>query len=88
VDVLRIKLRRAARKIGAKTLIIGGGVAANTALRKAVADLAERLHSACRMPEMRFCVDNAAMIAGLAQHYLKAGKIDDLDLDAHATVRR
>ncbi|KKM01587.1 hypothetical protein LCGC14_1792960, partial [marine sediment metagenome] len=35
-----------------------------------------------------YCVDNAAMTAGLAWHHLRAGKIDDLELAATATVRR
>lgn len=88
VDVLRIKLRRAARATGAKTLILGGGVAANSALREAAGKLADQLGATLRKPEMRFCVDNAAMIAGLGYHYLRAGRLDDLSLTAHATVRR
>jgi len=88
VDVLRIKLRRAARAIGARTLVLGGGVAANSALREALSHLADQLGATLRMPEMRFCMDNAAMIAGLGYHYLQAGKLDDLSLTAHATVRR
>ncbi|MGB2824561.1 MAG: tRNA (adenosine(37)-N6)-threonylcarbamoyltransferase complex transferase subunit TsaD, partial [Phycisphaerae bacterium] len=88
VDVLRIKLRRAARRVGPKTVILGGGVAANSALRSAAASLAEKLHCTLRMPDLRFCVDNAAMTAGLAYHYLQAGRIHDLSLPARATVRR
>jgi len=88
VDVLRIKLRRAAKQIGAKTLILGGGVAANTALRQAARQLAEKLHCSLRMPELHFCVDNAAMIAGLGYHYLQSGLTADYDLQAYATVRR
>ena len=80
VDVLGIKLTRAARKIGPKTLALGGGVAANSSLRGAATQLAEKLHCTLRMPEMPFCLDNAAMIAGLGSNYF--------DLEAHATVRR
>jgi N6-L-threonylcarbamoyladenine synthase len=88
VDVLRIKLRRAARLIGARTLVLGGGVAANSALRQAATELADRLGCSLRMPELRFCLDNAAMVAGLAHHYLQAGRVSDLSLPATATVRR
>ena len=88
VDVLRIKLRRAAKLTGAKTLILGGGVAANSALRAAAADLAARLGCTLRLPELRFCLDNAAMIAGLGWHLLQVGQTADLDLSAQATVRR
>ena len=88
VDVLRIKLRRAAAVTGAKTLILGGGVSANSALRVAAAELADKLNCTLRMPAMAFCVDNAAMIGGLAYGYLQAGKTSGLDLEAHATVRK
>jgi len=88
VDVLRIKLARAARKIGPRTLVLGGGVAANSALRAAAGRLAEQLHCGLRLPEMRFCLDNAAMIAGLGYNYFRMGRFAGLDLDAHATVRR
>jgi len=88
VDVLRIKLRRAAKATGARTLILGGGVAANTALRAAASDLAEGLGCTLRLPPMKYCVDNAAMVGGLAHHYLRAGRTDNLDLETRATVRR
>ena len=88
VDVLRIKLRRAAELTGAKTLILGGGVSANSALRAAAANLAGKLNCTLRMPAMEFCVDNAAMVAGLGYHYLRAGRVDGYDLPARATVRR
>ncbi len=87
VDVLRIKLRRAAEQTGARTLILGGGVAANTALREALTELASKLGATLRMPKMRYCLDNAAMIAGLGYHHLRAGRTDDLSLEARATVR-
>ena len=87
VDTLKIKLRRAVGKTGVKTLVIGGGVAANSALRAAVIELADKLGCAVRMPKMAYCVDNAAMVAGLAYHYLQAGIIADLTLAARPTVR-
>ncbi len=88
VDVLRIKMRRAINLTGARTLIIGGGVSANSALRAEAAELAQKLGCTLRLPKMAYCVDNAAMIAALGYHYLQAGKIDDLLLSARATVRR
>ena len=88
VDVLKIKLRRAAKLVGARSLVLGGGVAANTALRAGITELATKLRCTLRLPEFRFCLDNAAMIAGLGYHHLKAGRVADLELDAHATVKR
>ena len=88
VDVLKIKLRRAARFAKARTLILGGGVAANSVLRQALTELADRMHCTLRLPELRFCLDNAAMVAGLAWHYLDAPAAGGLDLEARATVKR
>ncbi len=88
VEVLRIKLRRAAKMINARTLILGGGVAANSGLRLGMSSLADKMHCTLRMPPMQYCVDNAAMIAGLGYHYLNAGRVSGLDLEARATVRK
>jgi len=88
VDVLRVKLRRAAKKAGVRMLVLGGGVTANTAWRDAAAGLADSLGCTLRLPQRCYCVDNAAMVAGLGWHLLRAGRTAGLDLDAHATVRR
>ena len=88
VDVLVTKLRRAAKLTGARTLVLGGGVSANTALRRAAGALAEELGSPLRLPAMTFTVDNAAMVAGLGYHHLLAGETAGYDLQARATVRR
>ena len=88
VDTLTIKLRRAAKLVAARSLIIGGGVAANSALRASVTTLAAKLRAAVRMPAMKYCVDNAAMTAGVAFHHLRAGMTDNLELPAQATVRK
>ncbi len=88
IDVLRIKLHRAVKLTGARTIVIGGGVSANSALRAAAAELASSLHCTLRLPALQYCVDNAAMIAGLGYHYYRLGRTSDLDLEAQATVRR
>ena len=94
VDVMRTKIKRAVtfarqdRDTNVRTLIIGGGVAANSALREAVAELGEKLDLSVRIPAMEYCTDNAAMVAGLACNLLSSGKIADLELAATATVRR
>ena len=88
VDVLRIKLRRAAQLTGAKSLIVGGGVAANSALRAACEELAGKLRCTLRLPQLKYCGDNAAMVAGLGWHYLRAGVHADLNLEAFPTAKR
>ena len=62
VDVLVEKIRRAARRYSARSVIIGGGVSANSGLRKAMAKFPLPVF----FPPMQYCTDNAAMIAGLA----------------------
>jgi N6-L-threonylcarbamoyladenine synthase len=78
IDVIAEKLKRAVRKTNAKSVIIGGGVSANRGLRAALA----RFPVPVYFPPMRYCTDNAAMSAGLAHVYRKAGKSSGLDLDA------
>jgi len=87
VDTLTIKIRRAVERFSPRTIILGGGVAANSVLRQATEDLAGKTRTTFRKPEMRFCTDNAAMIAGLGYHYLQAGQVADLGLTATATAR-
>jgi N6-L-threonylcarbamoyladenine synthase len=81
VDVLAAKAMLALEKTGLRTLCVGGGVAANHALRERLErDATERgidLHLAPR----ELCTDNAVMGA-IAFERLKAGKLESLDLDA------
>ena len=78
VEVILRKVRRAIDRVGAKSVIVGGGVSANSGLRAALKDLPVEV----RLPAMRYCTDNAAMSAGLADLALRAGKIAPLNLDA------
>lgn len=82
VDVLAAKLWKAAEVSGVRTLVVAGGVAANTALR-------ERLHSgaatrrlAIHIPSPALCGDNAAMAGMAAIHRLRRGERSGYDLAA------
>jgi N6-L-threonylcarbamoyladenine synthase len=66
VDQLVDKLARAADEAGAPTLVLGGGVAANSALRARVAALAAETSRSVFLPPAALCTDNAAMIAAVA----------------------
>lgn len=72
-DVLTLKAVRAAADVGVSTLLIAGGVAANSRLR----ELAEQRCTAAgvmlRVPRPRLCTDNGAMIASFAAHLIAAG---------------
>lgn len=65
VDTLTEKAISACLKKKARTLLIGGGVAANSALRESLLRKGEQEGVRVCFPEMMFCLDNASMIAGL-----------------------
>jgi N6-L-threonylcarbamoyladenine synthase len=88
VDVLIDRLRKIATDVQPVSVVLGGGVAANRALRAAADALGDEMGFAVRRPAMKYCTDNAAMIAGLGYHHFVAGKLAGLDLAATATVRR
>jgi N6-L-threonylcarbamoyladenine synthase len=69
VAVLAEKSLKACRKLKVKTLLIGGGVAANSALRRRLKAQAVLEGIDVFFPPMILCLDNAAMIAGLAYHW-------------------
>jgi N6-L-threonylcarbamoyladenine synthase len=79
VDVLVAKTVRAAKEKKARTVLLAGGVAANGPLRRALDKaVKEKLHKAVFVePLLRYCTDNAAMIAVAAYHRAKKGKFDD-----------
>ena len=76
----------AVAQTGIKTVVLGGGVAANSALRTALAAECERRNLAFHAAKMAYCTDNAAMIAALAFHQFNRGDVAKLDLDAHANA--
>lgn len=81
VRAIRIKIERALdRTPRVRTLVIGGGVSANTRLRAELADVATEHSLALRLPQLAYCVDNAAMIAGLASERFCRGDFDDFTL--------
>ena len=79
VDVLVDKLVGAAAETGIDTVVIGGGVAANSALRARMLELQE--HSGLRVviPPVALCTDNAAMVGAVAAYRLAADGPSPLD---------
>lgn len=77
------RLLRAVDDTGLKTVVAGGGVAANSRLREM---LAERTDIKCIFPPLKLCGDNGAMIAGVAYHFLQRGDRSGIDTTACARI--
>jgi N6-L-threonylcarbamoyladenine synthase len=85
IEVLVKKSHRAAVKIGAKTVLAGGGVACNNALREAMEEMCNNNDLSLLIAPKKYCTDNAAMVASLAYYKYKAGQFADLTLEPKAT---
>jgi N6-L-threonylcarbamoyladenine synthase len=86
VDVLVTKAIRAARTTGARSIVLGGGVAANTALRTRLAGEADVLGIPLIVPRPALCTDNGAMIGAAGVRRFAAGARSGLDLDARPSL--
>ena len=84
VDVQVSKAARALEQTGARTFCLGGGVAANPALRAAYEKLCAERDIRLIMPPLRSCGDNAGMIALVALDRFNQGKFFDYSADAFA----
>ena len=87
VDVLVEKARRAAKQVGAKALALGGGVAANSALREQFLDACTEDGLHAFLPSRSMCTDNAAMIASVGWHRLRSDGPTSLDAAADPNLR-
>ena len=84
VDCLVDRTRVALGETDAPALVVAGGVAANQAIRGALAELAERQGRRFSVPPGWLCTDNAAMIAWAGAERFAAGERDGLDVPARA----
>ena len=81
VDVLVKKTKRAADKIGAKSVLLGGGVAANSCLRDELKNMCDKVNLKLLIAPKKYCTDNAVMVASLAYYKYEAGLFADLTLE-------
>ncbi len=83
IDTLLSRLYRTVADTGITTVVAGGGVAANSYLRR---ELEARVDLRVLFPPLALCGDNAAMVAGLAWHYFQRGETDNWDIVPNSRV--
>jgi N6-L-threonylcarbamoyladenine synthase len=86
VDTLVAKSMRAVAETGARSLLLGGGVACNRELRRRLEAACAARGVALRIPSPRLCADNAAMVALVGAWSLARGASADAELDAVASL--
>ncbi len=82
LDVLVAKAHLAARANGLKTIVVGGGVAANLRLREKMGEMAMLSGTKAYFPKIEYCLDNAAMVGLSGEGLYKKGRRSDLYLSA------
>ena len=87
VEVLIKKAMRAVAQVGAEALVLGGGVAANSALRATAEVACSEAGIRCLLPSRAMCTDNAAMIGAAAWHHLAKGDVCDFSVSADPSLR-
>ncbi len=73
IDILMQKVIYATEKLKLNTIVLGGGVACNSALRNQLYNIASKYHWQIHLPAPIYCTDNAAMIA-IAGYFMKQTK--------------
>jgi len=84
VDVLATKTINAAKRLGARQIVLGGGVTANRMLRQTIV---QRSPLPVLIPSLSLCTDNAAMIACCGYFHLQRGDTADWSLDVYPNLR-
>ena len=91
VDVLLLKALAACKESGIDSLIIAGGVAANSRLRTVARDRCEKAGVELRIPDAHLCTDNGAMVASLGSLMVAAGRpatVGGFDADSSLAVEQ
>ena len=86
VDYLMDKIKNAVKQTGNKVVAIGGGVSANSGIRKALKNAEKNLAWKVHIPNLEFCTDNAAMIAMVGELKYKQQLFASNDIVAKARM--
>lgn len=84
VTILMKKIKRAVKETGIKTIAIGGGVSANSGIRKALIEAERKYSWNVHIPPFEYCTDNAAMIGIVGYLKFKEGIFADQNITAKA----
>ena len=85
-DLLTSHTMEAAKDTGSKTIVLAGGVSANSRLRRVMQEECDKMGIKLFMPELKYCGDNAAMIASQGYYEYLDGKRADMTLNAVASM--
>ena len=85
VEILTKKTMKALDEYNVDNLIVAGGVSANKGLREKLDGICKEKSINLSMPDIKYCTDNAAMIAAAGYYAYKNGIISDIDLKARPT---
>ena len=86
VEILTKKTLRALKKYNVHNLLVAGGVAANSGLREALKEMCIKNDIDLSIPDIKYCTDNACMIASAGYYAYKTGHISDFALKAKANI--
>ena len=84
IEAITTKVRKAIEDKGIKNVILAGGVAANQGLREAMTNLTNELGVDFTVPPMKYCTDNATMIAAAGYYAYLDGRRADMNLNSQS----
>ncbi len=87
VEILMDKLKKAVKQTGIKNIAIGGGVSANSGIRKALKDAEGKYGWKTYVPKFEYTTDNAAMIGIVGYYKYLKGEFSDLSVSAQARYK-
>ena len=85
VEIISKKVEKAIHEKNIKYFIIAGGVAANRGIREKLTEICEEANIEYSFPEIKYCTDNAAMIAAAGYFYFINNKISTIELNAKSS---
>lgn len=86
VEIITKKTMKALKDYNVNNLIVAGGVAANKGIREKLTELCEKENINLSFPDIKYCTDNAAMIAASGYHAYTLGHRADLTLNSKSSL--